>query len=238
MGKKYKAILYDMDGTLVPMDMKEFTDGYFKLLAKRLAPYGIPADKLIDSVWKGTAAMVRNDGSRKNTEAFWELFYKLTEVTDKSIENECDDFYGREFKDAKVFTQDNPLAVEAVKLSREKADIVALATNPLFPMVGQVTRMNWVGLKPDDFDLVTSYESDSFCKPNPRYFEEVCARLGVKPSECLMIGNDEEEDMYAACTVCGMDGFLVTDTMIESKEHPWTGARGSFSDLIDMLNKL
>ena len=235
---KYKAILYDMDGTLVPMDMKEFTDGYFKLLAKRLAPYGIPTDRLIDSIWKGTAAMVRNDGSRRNTEAFWELFYKLTGVTDKSIEGECDDFYGREFKDAKMFTQDNPLAVEAVKMSRQKADIVALATNPLFPMQGQITRMNWVGLKPEDFDLVTSYESDSYCKPNPKYFEEVCKRLNVEPSECLMIGNDEEEDMYAACTLCGMDGFLVTDTMIESKEHPWSGPRGTFKDLIKMLEEL
>lgn len=235
MSKRYKAILYDMDGTLVPMDMKEFTDGYFKLLAGRLAPYGIPTDLLIDSVWKGTAAMVRNDGSRKNVEAFWEVFYKLTGVTDKSIEAECDDFYGREFMEAKAFTQDNDLAVRAVELSREKADIVALATNPLFPMVGQVTRMSWVGLKPEDFDMVTSYESDSYCKPNPKYFESVCDRLGVKPSECLMIGNDEEEDMYAACTLCGMDGYLVTDTMIPSREHPWTGARGTFTELIDML---
>lgn len=238
MNKRYKAILYDMDGTLVPMDMKEFTDGYFRLLAKRLTPYNIPTDLLIDSIWKGTAAMVQNDGSRKNVEAFWEVFYKLTGVTDKSIEAECDDFYGREFKDAKAFTKDNDLATEAVALSRQKADLVALATNPLFPMVGQVTRMSWVGLKPEDFDLVTSYESDSYCKPNPKYYETVCDRLGVTPSECLMIGNDEEEDMYAACTLCGMDGFLVTDTMIKSKEHPWKGPKGSFEDLIEMLKEL
>ncbi|MCR4756004.1 MAG: HAD family hydrolase [Lachnospiraceae bacterium] len=238
MAKKYKAILYDMDGTLVPMDMKEFTDGYFRLLAKRLAPYNIPTDTLIDSIWKGTAAMVRNDGSRKNIEAFWETFYKLTGVTDESIEAECDSFYGEEFKGAKAFTQDNPLATKAVNISRDKADIVALATNPLFPLPGQITRMEWVGLKPDDFDLVTSYESDVYCKPNPKYFESVCERLGVKPSECLMIGNDEEEDMFAACTVCGMDGFLVTDTMIESKEHHWDGPRGTFAEMVEMLNSL
>ncbi len=235
---KYRAILYDMDGTLVPMDMDEFTGGYFKLLAKRLIPYGIPTDKLIDSIWKGTAAMVRNDGSRKNIETFWEVFYKLTGITDKSIQSECDDFYGREFKEAKIFTKDNPLAVEAVKISRGKAETIALATNPLFPMQGQITRMEWVGLKPSDFDLVTSYESDRYCKPNPKYFETVCERLGVRPSECLMIGNDEEEDMYAGCTVTGMDGFLVTDTMIKSKEHPWTGRRGTFKELIQMLKEL
>lgn len=238
MGNKYKAILYDMDGTLVPMDMKEFTDGYFKLLAKKLSPYGIPADKLIASVWKGTAAMVKNDGSCKNLEAFWRVFYHETGISDTGIESVCDEFYANEFMQAKVFTRDNPLAKEAIRISHEKSPIVALATNPLFPMPGQITRMSWVGLLPGDFDLVTSYESDSFCKPNPKYYDSVCDRLSVKPSDCLMIGNDEEEDMYAACTVCGMDGYLVTDTMIPSKDHPWTGPKGTFAELIKILNEL
>ncbi len=237
MIKSYKAILYDMDGTLVPMDMKEFTDGYFRLLAKRLAPYGIAPDKLIASVWHGTAAMVKNDGRMTNMEVFWDCFLKETGVTDESIKEVCDDFYAKEFVQAKIFTQDNPLAAEAVRISRSKVPIVALATNPLFPMVGQITRMSWVGLKPEDFDLVTSYESDNYCKPNPRYYETVCERLGVQPSDCLMIGNDEEEDMYA-CTSIGMDAYLVTDTMIASKEHPWSGPKGTFNDLIMMLKEL
>ncbi len=233
----YKAILYDMDGTLIPMDMKEFTDGYFKFLAAKLKPYGIEADKLIASVWKGTAAMVRNDGSCKNMDAFWKCFLELTGITDESIKEVCDEFYSNEFRQAKMFTQDNPLAAEAVRISHEKAPIVALATNPLFPMAGQITRMSWVDLTPDDFDLVTSYETDSYCKPNPQYFITVCDRLGVKPSECLMIGNDEEEDMYA-CTSIGMNGYLVTDTMIASKEHPWDGPKGTFKELVEMLKSL
>ena len=53
-----KAILFDLDGTLLPMDQDEFTKGYFKLLAAKLAPYGYEPKTLIDTVWAGTAAMV------------------------------------------------------------------------------------------------------------------------------------------------------------------------------------
>ena len=70
-------ILFDLDGTLLPMDNDEFTRGYFGLLAKKLAPRGYEKDSLIDAIWAGVAAMVKNDGSRRNEEAFWERFTAL-----------------------------------------------------------------------------------------------------------------------------------------------------------------
>lgn len=35
-----KVALFDLDGTLLPMDQDAFTRGYFNLLAKKLAPHG------------------------------------------------------------------------------------------------------------------------------------------------------------------------------------------------------
>ena len=236
--KKYKAILFDMDGTLIPMDMKEFSLGYFQFLGKKLEEFNIPYDKLVATIWEGTGAMARNDGSKKNADVFWKKFDELIPGTplDRIMEK-CEDFYSHEFDQAKMFTQDNPFAKEAVKVAHEKAPIVALATNPLFPMAGQKTRMEWIGLSSEDFDLVTSYETDSYCKPSPEYFLTVCERLNVKPEECLMVGNDEYEDMYA-CTQAGMDGYLVTDTMIASEKHPWNGPKGTFKELLEMLKEM
>lgn len=233
----YRAILFDLDGTLLPMDMETFTRAYFQELARVLAPMGFAPEPLIQAVWAGTGAMVKNDGSRRNIDAFWETFSALTHTDRAAVEPVCDRFYAVEFHRARAATGENPLAVEAVRAAREKAPVVALATNPLFPLTGQATRLSWIGLRPEDFDLVTSYETDSFCKPNPAYYTDVCRRLGVAPEDCLMIGNDEGEDMAAATSV-GMAGYLVTDCRIPHPARPWRGPRGTFADMVDMLRAL
>ena len=234
---RYQAILFDMDGTLVPMDTDAFVKVYFGCLAKELCPLGVKPEALIDAVWAGTGAMVKNDGSRMNDKVFWSVFTQKTGLDAAPYIPVADAFYGNGFHNARVATQPNPLATEAVRLAREKADKVVLATNPLFPMAGQETRMSWVGLKKDDFDLVTSYESDRFCKPNPAYYQSICERMGVDPKACLMIGNDVGEDMLASAPL-GMDTFLVTDCLIPAKNGEYHGPQGTFAELIGFLKAL
>ena len=65
-----KTVLFDLDGTLLPMDQDTFTNAYFKELAKKMAPFGYNPDELVKGVWKVTGAMVRNDGTKTNEEAF------------------------------------------------------------------------------------------------------------------------------------------------------------------------
>ena len=72
-----KLVLFDLDGTLLPMDQDEFTKGYFKLLANKLSPYGYDPEKLVESVWSGTSAIVKNNGKRSTEEAFWERFSEI-----------------------------------------------------------------------------------------------------------------------------------------------------------------
>ena len=233
----YKAIMFDLDGTLLPMDMKVFTEGYFKDLYKTINIPHIPAPDFVDAVWKGTYAMMKNDGSRTNRDAFWETFGQIIECDTDELDKRCISFYSNEFREAKRFTIDNPLAKKAVETAHEKAQKVILATNAVFPAAGQTMRLSWIGLKDEDFDLVTCYEEEYYCKPNPKYFEALLNKTGLKPEECLMIGNDEKEDMLCA-TMAGIDCYLVEDTMIPSKDHPWTGERGSFVDMIKMLEGL
>ena len=121
-----------------------------------------------------------------------------------------------------------------MRIARQKAEKVILATNPLFPMAGQVTRLSWLGLKPEDFDLVTCYSTDRFCKPNPAYFTDICARMGLEPGRCLMIGNDDREDMVTA-QAAGIPGYLVTDCRIPMADKPWQGPQGTFADMLEML---
>ena len=232
-----KAILFDMDGTLLPMDEDVFTKGYFKLLAKKLCPLGIGAEELIDAVWDGTKCMYKNNGEKTNEQVFWDRFSEKTGLDYKPFYDASNEFYPNEFNEAKVFCSVTPLAKEAVRIAHQKADKVVLATNPLFPMSGQVSRMGSMGLTPQDFDFVTSYDNSSFTKPNPKYFEFVCETIGVLPKDCVMIGNSEDEDMHAAAAL-GIDTFLVEGFVKPSKVKPYTGKRGSFEEMIEFLKTL
>ncbi len=234
---QYQAILFDLDGTLLPMKLEPFAKAYFLALAEELAPFGIPTEALIKAVWGGTKAMMQNDGTQLNVDVFWAVFTRLTGLDRAKVEPLCDAFYASGFHKARVATGANPLAAEAVRLAHEKAPCVVLATNPLFPIQGQQTRLSWIGLSDADFDLVTCYSSDRYCKPNPAYYLDICHRLNLDPTRCLMIGNDDREDMEAA-TATGMDAYLITDCRIPHAEAPWQGPQGSFTDLLTMLRGL
>ena len=232
-----KAVLFDLDGTLLPMDQDEFIGAYFKELAKIVCDEKLAPKTLQDMIWASTKAMITNDGTRTNKEAFWESFRNIIGDECDRVKPICDGFYKNEFHNVKAVTKPNPLAKKAVELAGKNGRKVVLSTNPLFPMDGQETRISWIDLKPEDFEFITSYETDSFCKPNPQYFVSICERLGVKPEECLLVGNDEREDMYAASSI-GMNCFLVTDCLIAYDEHPWNGEKGTFEDLIKKLENL
>ena len=69
-----KTCLFDLDGTLLPMDLNVFVKEYFKTLGAFLAPHGYESEKFIGAMWKGVRAMLHNDGSRSNDTAFWQTF--------------------------------------------------------------------------------------------------------------------------------------------------------------------
>lgn len=221
------TVLFDLDGTLLPMDTEEFTRAYFGLLAEKAAPYGFSPEPLVAAVWKGTKAMVQNDGSQTNDRRFWEVFCQATGGDEGVLRPAFDDFYAKEFHGAKGACGENPLARPAVEALKKRGYQVILATNPIFPLVGVQTRLAWVGLGLEDFSLVTSYESCTTCKPNPAYYGEILKKAGKRPEECLMVGNDAVEDL--AALEKGIGAYLVTDCLEHGAGRDISGVpHGSF----------
>ena len=229
----YKAIMFDLDGTLLPINQDEFVKEYFKLLAKDTSSY-LSFENLYSSTFSGLEAMVKNDGTTLNKDIFWNVFEKKSGISSKVFEPICDNFYRSGFKKAKTLIHENPLAKKAIDIAYQKADKVILATNPVFPLIAQETRLNFIDLKASDFDYVTCYENEGFSKPNPKYYLDICEKFNCNPEECLMIGNDEYEDMYASSMV-GFDTYLVLGYEILSKDHPYSGKKGGFKEMIEML---
>lgn len=231
-----KTILFDLDGTLLPMDQDYFTKGYFKCLAGTMAKHGYDPDTLISAVWKGTAAMVKNDGSKSNEEAFWEVFFRIFGDRAQSDKAYFDDFYRQNFGNLQLCCGFNPQAAQAVYLLKQLGYRVALATNPIFPSIATEARIRWAGLQPEDFALYTTYENARFCKPNPAYYREVAEKLETAPGDCLMVGNDVGEDMIAQTV--GMKVFLLTDCLINKEEQDLSAfPHGGFPQLLKYIHR-
>lgn len=232
---KINAILFDLDGTLLPMDQDVFIKTYFKLLAGKLAPYGYEPQKLLDSIWASVGAMVKNDGKGTNETAFWNMFTSI--YGEKSLEDkpvfEC--FYAEDFDKVQASCGYTPAAKEIIEFLHNKGLMLVLATNPLFPAVATRKRIKWAGLSPEDFTLYTTYENAGFCKPNPKYYQEILEKIGCQPEECVMIGNDVAEDMVAE--TLGMNVFLLTDCLINKTGVDITQyPHGSFPELKEYLS--
>lgn len=232
-----KAVLFDLDGTLLPMDYDLFVKTYFGLLAKKLAPRGYEPKKLIDAIWAGTAAMVKNDGEKSNEDVFWQDFEKHFGAKAKQDMPLFDDFYRNEFDGAKSVCGYEPLAAETIKMLKESGLRVALATNPIFPAIATEKRIRWAGLEPSDFELYTTYENSRYSKPNPKYYTEIAEKLRVEPTECLMAGNDVDEDMVAQKV--GMRVFLLTDCLInKSGKDIDKFPHGRFTELTNFIKQV
>lgn len=211
------TILFDLDGTLLPMDQDAFIQLYFKNLIKHFLPYQIPSDKLISAVQYGTKAMILNDGTMTNEERFWASF--ATQLGDdiRKLEPEFYNFYNSGFYQAQASTTRNELASQVIQILKQKGYTIIIATNPLFPQIATYNRIAWAGFSPADVSYVTTYETCSFCKPNLSYYTEILQRMNKKPEDCMMVGNDVNEDMQVH--KLGLSRYLVTDCLINPNQE-------------------
>lgn len=234
---KIKAVLFDLDGTLLPMDLGDFFKEYFKLLSVKLAPYGYEAKTLVKTIWEGVSKVEKNDGSRLNKEVFWEQFEKVYGIESREHRWVLDDFYLNEFQFLKDRCGFIPEAGGAVKEIKKKGLRTAVATKPIFPDEAILSRMRWAGVDVSDFDMYTSYDNSRRCKPDKEYYLEVASKMQLSPEECLMVGNDVSEDMVAR--YAGMKVFLMTDCLINTEQKDISSyPSGSFADLLKYIDTI
>ena len=231
------TVLFDLDGTLLPLDQDVFIEKYFSMLAMTMAQKGFDPKQVIKGVMYGTGAMLKNDGLANNCERFWQAFSEFFGKDMSVYEKDFDQFYRTAFHEVKAVTYPDARAAECVRLLKEKGYQVALATSPVFPEIATRTRMEWAGLNWDDFELVTTYDNCTFCKPNPAYYEEILGKIGKTADQCLMVGNDVGEDMCV--TEMGMQAFWLNTWPLNRKNLPTEHLQqGDFDRLLEMIRNL
>lgn len=232
------TVLFDLDGTLLPMDLDVYLGKYFLLLTQKMIAHGYDPQKVTASIQCAVEAMVQNDGSQTNEEAFWASHFRVMGETDAvSSRPLLEDFYRNEFQQVRSVCGFLPEAKDIIRFCRKKGLRVILATSPLYPKIATESRIRWAGLAPEDFDFITTYEDSHYCKPNPDYYREILQKLNLKAEECLMVGNDVREDMVAR--EVGLEVFLLPADLINKDSQDISQyPNGSIADLMAYLDKI
>lgn len=227
-----KAVLFDLDDTLLGNSMDSFLPAYFQALTRYL-DHLVPPERLIAQLMHATKAMDANHNMHfTNEEAFASAFYPALKPDRSTLERIFQRFYAEEFPKLQSLTRRRREARSLVEWALERGLQVAVATNPLFPRVAVEQRLAWAGVSIDDFSyaLVTTYENMHATKSHPAYYREILSRLERRPRECLMVGDSWEMDVLPASSV-GLQIYWVADEdELPAQDVPLVG-RGSLGQL-------
>lgn len=232
-----KTLLFDLDGTLLDLDMDTFLPQYFSALSNKVAHVvcSITFKKeLLDATYQMIASV---DPAKTNEEVFMEEFFKRMEVSPSVLLPLFDEFYKTDFPKLARFSRLRPEARNLITWGVEAGLDIVIATNPVFPATAIWERLRWAGVDDFEYKLVTTYEIMHFCKPNVMYYEEILKMIDRSPEECMVIGNDPVEDLAASCL--GIKTFLVNDPTMSGKDSEYTpDYRGELEDVIAVLRQL
>lgn len=231
------TILFDLDGTLLPLDLDKFTQRYFQEMGKKFHDL-IDPKLLVKYIWAATEVMVNNLEPRRNEEVFMEKFGQLVRAEDLPVyQQRFDEFYDQGFLMVRETVAESPEMQKSVGLLKDKGYRLVIATNPLFPRKAIYHRIEWAGFKPGDFEYVSCYEQNQYCKPQIHYYREVLQAIGKEPAECMMVGNDVQEDLVAG--TLGLKTFLITDYLIHRTGEPIQSTyQGKYPDFLKFAEEL
>lgn len=234
-----RAILYDLDNTLLQNPMSQFIPAYLQALGEYMADRFAP-EVFIHHLLKATEVMTRNtDPARSNAEAFDAAFFPALGASREELAPLFEDFYANRFPHLRRLTQPLPAARPLMEWTFAHGFQVVIATNPLFPLTAIAQRLEWAGVPASEFpyELITSYEVMHATKPHPAYYREIARRIGRAPEECLIVGDDWEGDIHPARSI-GMAAYWIAAPDAVPPADPPPAGQGSLADFAQWVQAL
>ena len=203
-----KAVFIDLDNTIALYDELVFFDRFFQLLYKRFDDL-FAFEDFQNRVIVATLSLTGNNGEKTNRDCFLENVVAGHEMGQEEFWQRSMEFYENDFDQARPEVKKPENLYTVLKELEQIGLRLVVASNPIYPRIAIEKRLVWVGVDPNDFELITHMENMNFVKPAPGYYQQICNMLGVLPENCLMIGNDPQNDMTAAGL--NIRTFLTTD---------------------------
>lgn len=233
------TLLIDLDDTLLVNPVKEFMEKYLKLLSAYMEPYVDPK-RMVPQLLKSTDLMIEKSHPYQTLESVFDAdFYPALGLDIEEIKPIVDRFYSDVFPEIQSLTSPRPEAIEAIQHAFNQGYHVVIATNPLFPKLANAHRLAWAGLPESEYsyDLVTSYESMHYAKPNSAYYTEILGQVGWPEHPVCMVGNSYEFDILPVNRL-GIPAFFLEDSATADCT-PLDGVKhGSLSGLIPWMDSI
>lgn len=229
-----QAILFDLDGTLIDDSVDTFIPAYFRALTKKVA-HLVPPDKFIAQLQASTRAMVGNtDSTRTMAQVFAADFFPNLGIPSEILTPLFDDFYARDYAQLRTHVQAIPEARRVLARAIDRGYKTVIATMPVFPGTAVRQRMEWGNIADFAYHLITDYETMHTSKPHAAYYREIAAMIGCAPENCVMVGNEIENDMRPAKRA-GMQTFFVTNGQPANEDalSDWRGTLEDFAKLLE-----
>ena len=230
--KSVKAILFDLDGTLINVDLKKFIPNYMRLLSERFT-HIIRPSKFISLLLEASNRIDQNDGRVRNEQIFEQVFFPLNGYSREDVDPLFDEFYETDFIKLKIYTDAKQEARFVMSKVFEHGYDVVIATTPVIPLTAIQQRLDWAGVGDFNYKFITTIENMFANKPHEKYYAQIFNTLEVKPNECLMVG-DENKDMIASKYGCLTYLIPSSNTNLEPAT-PKPTFQGALKELVDLL---
>lgn len=240
------TLLLDLDDTLLGNKLGTFLPAYFKALASHWSRHVEP-DRFVSTLITATQRMIQNQRpDRTLKEVFEDSFYPALGLNPEDVQTDFNSFYAEVFPALRTLTKRRERAIDLIEYAFDCGYQVVIATNPLFPRTAILQRLEWAQISAQryPFELITSYETFHFTKPNPAYYAEILARIGWPAGPVAMIGDDLENDIYPARRL-GLAAFWITqngqsppDGKYESLRSPVGSPVGGAGEACPTTNRI
>lgn len=214
-----RYVCFDLDGTLLDLDMQGFMKAYIGLVSREFAPWVQP-DRFARQLLASTDVMAdTKDPDRTTLQTFADDFFSKLGLSPELMAI-FQRFYANDFRLLKDHGRPLPDVAPLLEAIVERGHQLVLATNPVFPEVAIRERMRWAGVETFPWVLITTCENMHYAKPHVEYYQEILEHIGASGSECLMVGNDPIRDLPASSE--GMRTFLVRRPRQDGDDDPLT----------------
>ena len=182
--KKYSAVIFDLDGTIV--DDERFWHTAFQNTAK---------NKGIEKQIKPVAGRGLKDS--------WKINGESERAEELAIETRLE-FLELVENEANIEPREG--FFNLVEYLKEKGYLIGLCTSSHWEVFDSLSeKMNLSGI----FDAITTGEEVLLLKPDPEIYRLTCQKLGVEPEECLVF--EDSEAGIDSAKACGCEVIKVGD---------------------------